>query len=454
MPAVFICLMYVGGFLFAAVSGWSFDRGYKFMASAMTGGAIVFPADNPQRFLSKFVACCASSAGVGLFGFTVAVLQNSLVGSIVSVLGLKPDDTDFKANLPNLCNIVRRLALLAFSMMVVNLIGACLFGLILSYLQGWEFLQGFKCIASVELGGGIQFRGMAVVSREGRLLYSIVGVWSLSAANLMIAIVGDVASLLLKRMTGLEHDGGSHSGARKKMAILVIIVLPATLFFCMMLVAVVMAPLTTWEFEGAFWAALPAVTGGAAALSSDKNPPLLPFGAFILVCAATAGFFLMTSVIGVGGALVAPIVEGSALKAYLGQRRTVRHSIVALLGISFFLIPMFVFLGSVLMGAIMSLSQGWPFLEGFWWCAAVQLGGGMALSSYQVHSFVGMLFGIVLVAWSIGISILSIGVSSCPIVEPLIEAFGLTVNTEELQQLNVLRSISSTLPRTSPPSTA
>merc|ERR1711976_151414 len=121
----------------------------------------------------------------------------------------------------------------------------------------------------------------------------------------------------------LEEGGADANKALLTLAFLVFLLLPVTLLLIMLGVAIVMSPLTTWDFEGAFWAALPAVSGGAAAMASPGNPPLTPFGTMILICAASAGFFILSAMLGVGGALVGPIVEGPVLGRFLGQKRTV-----------------------------------------------------------------------------------------------------------------------------------
>jgi hypothetical protein len=450
MPVVFISLMYLGGFIMSYMSEWPFERGFNFMASAITGGAIVFPADAPQRFLSKVFASAAASGGIGIFGFTVAVLSNSLAAPLATAIGLDVEDSEDEEARKSKAKIIGRLGGLAISVMAANLIGAAIFGSILSYMQGWDTWTGFKTMASVELGGGVQFYNMGVVTAEGRLLYLVVGIWSIGTANLMVAIAGGPGSKVVSEATGVKLD--SHSNAKEALymlAFLVFFLLPLTLLFVMLGVAIVMAPLTTWEFEGAFWAGLPAVSGGAAALSSTTNPALTRGGAAILICAASAGFFVLSLMIGVGGELLGPIVKGTILGPYLGQPCTVGHSIAALIAISGILIPTLVFFGSLFVGGLMALVQDWPFFEGFWWCVAVQLGGGMALSSKQVDSFAGMLFGTICVAWSIGVSILAIGVSGAPVVVPLMDAMGMTIDPEELKgisaSMDAVRNISSAI---------
>jgi hypothetical protein len=455
MPLVFYSCMAVGGWMMSYLADWKYERGFDFMASAITGGAIVFPADPPQRFLSKVFASSAASGGIGIFGFTVALLSNSLVDPLVKVLGLEVEASELQEaanvnlgtehasdSLRQIVKIIGKLGILATVFMVANITGAALFGSVLGYMQGWDTWTGFKTMASVELGGGVQFHGMGTVTAEGQLVYVTVGVWSIGMATLMVAIAGAPGSQIVGQALGIKFESASGSTPRSKawaasktLIFLVFIVLPCTLLLVMFAVACIMGPLTTWSFKGAFWAALPAVSGGAAALSSNTNPPLTAVGAIILICAASAGFFVLSLMIGLGGEMLSPIIMHPIFEPYLGRERSVGHSVLALVGISAVLIPTLVFCGSIFVGAFMALVQDWPFFEGFWWCVAVQLGGGMALSSETVNSFAGMLFGAICVAWSIGVSILAIGVSGAPVVVPLMDALGMTIDPEELQSI-------------------
>merc|ERR1712232_220414 len=84
-------------------------------------------------------------------------------------------------------------------------------------------------------------------------------------------------------------------------------------------------------------------------------------------------------------------------------------------------IPVLVMLFAVPLGGLLSFAEGWTFSDGFWWTIAVQLGGGMTLSDAQTRSLPGRLLGTLAAAWSIGIAIVSVGLSSAPVLEPLIE---------------------------------
>jgi len=428
MPIWFILLMYAGGYTMAYLQGWPFLRGYNFMASAITGGAIVFPADAPNRVSSKILATIAGSSGVGLFGFMVAVLSNSVAEPIVQVFGLKNEGD--KGH-----HVFGKLGGLAMIVVVMNLSMAICFGYMLTVAEpGIELIPAFKAIASVELGGGVVFADQAYpTTHDGRIWYCVIGVWSIGVASLMIAVVGGPGVSVVEDMTGVHlEEGEKPKSAAKKLAVLVILVIPLVLLGAMLLVASIMSQLTRWEFQGAFWAGLPATTGGACALASSTNPPLTGLGVVILICAASAGFFMISLAIGVGGELMSPIVN---MVPYLATKKTIPHALMSLFAIAYVMIPFCVMLFAVPVGGIVAYAEGWYFHQGFWWCVAVQLGGGMALTSVQIEHVSGMLIATVAVAWSIGISILSVGLSGAPVVEPLMDGMGMTVDADELAEI-------------------
>jgi len=410
------------------VQGWPFLRGYNFMASAITGGAIVFPADPPSRVSSKILATIAGASGVGLFGFMVAVLSNSVAEPIVQVFGLRREGDQGH-------HIFGKLGGLAVIVVSMNLCMALVFGYIFTLVEpGIGLIPAFKAMASVELGGGVVFADQGVpITPSGSLWFCVIGVWAIGVASLMIAVVGGPGVDIVEDASGVDlEDGEKPKSAAKKLAGLIIVALPVVLLGAMLLVACVMHPLTKWEFEGAFWAGLPATTGGACALASSTNPPLTGTGVVILICAASVGFFMISLAIGVGGELMSPIVN---MVPYLATKKTVPHALFSLFAIAYVMIPFCVMLFAVPVGGIVSQAEGWEFHQGFWWCVAVQLGGGMALTSVQIEHLSGMLIATVAVAWSIGISILSVGLSGAPVVEPLMDAMGMTVDADELTQI-------------------
>mmetsp|Transcript_54946 Transcript_54946/g.96360 ORF Transcript_54946/g.96360 Transcript_54946/m.96360 type:complete len:533 (+) Transcript_54946:42-1640(+) len=438
LPVVFISLMHIGGLIMCYFSKWTFERGHNLMASAMTGGAIILPAENPAGFNNKLALSCAACFGVGIFGFTVAAISNSLVAPVVHVLGIEVKDSEDEDDNGQSTGVIGRLGLLAFGIMVFNLICAVIFGTFISFMQGWSVFTGFKTMASLILGGGINFHNMGVVTREGRMLYTVVGVWSWSMSGLVVAVAGDPGHKIVMKLLGIKlDDRATPTQALYLLAFLVFIVMPMTILSVMMSVATIMKPLTPWSFRGAFWAALPAITGGAAALSDERNPPLTLLGALIIVCASSAGFFILSIMMGVGGELVGPLVEGPILGPYLGKPRTVGHSILALFGVSAVLIPILVFFASLFVGTMMASVMGWTSREGILWCVDVQLGGGMDLVTKKPTTEVGMLFGAIVTSWSLGIAIFAIGLSGSPVIVPLIDSLGMTVDPEELEVFSI-----------------
>jgi hypothetical protein len=431
MPITFMALLFMGGYLMSYLQGWEFVRGYNFMAGATTTGAIVMPADPPERQFSKFYASMAGSSGVAIFGFMVAVLMNSIVNPLIEVFGLRNHQG----------HVFARLGFLAFVIMVTNMMFAVVFGWIFTFMEpqvGFE--PAFKMMASVELGGGVVFNGQAApITPWGCTFYIIIGTWALGVSVLMIAIAGGPGMEIIEYETGLALDeGATAASAAKAVAFLTLVVLPVVLCLAMLMVATLMSLTTSWDFMDAFWKALPATTGGACALHVTGLPQLNLVGTLTLICAASTGFFIVCLFIGIGAKMFRPVIMSFP---FLREKEGVSHAIIALLVNSFIKIPLTVYTFAVPMGVILALTQGWEFQQGFWWCVAVQLGGGMALTSVQIHSWFGMVIATFAVAWSIGISIVSVGLGGSPAVEPLIEALGMTIDAEELKETMRIRPL-------------
>lgn len=441
VPIVFLALMHVGGFMMVYEAEWTFERGYNLMAAAMTGGAIILPADPPEEFAHKTLLSVAACFGVGIFGFTVAVLSNSLVGPLVHALGIEVTDSeDQDSHDESSRKVIYRLFLLAVGIMVFNIFAAAVFGLFMCYAQGWTFLVSFKTMASLVLGGGIPFHNMGEPTKEGRLLYTIVGICSWSMSGLVVAVAGDPGHKLVSKAIGIKLDeGATPTQALRMLLMLVFVVMPLSILCVMIAVATIMKVLSPWSFEGGFWTALPAISGGAANLTHVKNPPLNLFGAFIITCCGSGGWFVVSIMMGVGGEMVGPIVEGPILGPYLGTKRTVAHSCAALFAISAVAIPILVFLNSIFVGLSMSWVMDWEFVEGMLWCVDVQLGGGMDLVTKTPTTIVGGLFEATAVAWSLGIAIAAIGLSGSPVVEPLIDYLGMTIDPADLEAIEAAK---------------
>lgn len=457
MPLVYLAMMCVGGYTMSSLAGLSFTQGYNMMAPAFSGGAIALPAPIVHDTHSKLFAALMASFGVGMWGFMVAVLSHSVVAPLVCALGIEVSDDEVKREEDTWSTIFSRLGVLALSIVKINLLLAVVFGLVMSILQGWSFWTGFETMASVVLGGGIEFASMSVVT-HGKLIYTIVGVWSFGLSSLMVAVAGDPGHKLLCEAVEINpFEDDTPLKASRALMFIVFLVLPLTLLFLMLAVAAVMAPLSSFKFLNAFAAALPAISGGAAKLSHAEDPPLMITEATIFVCAASIGFFVLSAMMGVGGELIGPIMEGPIFGPLLGKKLTQGHALMALLVICGVLIPTVVACSALIVGTMLAYAMGWPLSEGFWWCVAAQLGGGVELSSKVPDSLVGMLLATMAVAWSIGISILAIGFSGAPVVEPLMNALNMTLDPEELDRLGISCKATrraSTSPPTSPKNSA
>merc|ERR1712113_1306023 len=69
----------------------------------------------------------------------------------------------------------------------------------------------------------------------------------------------------------------------------------------------------------------------------------------------------------------------------------------------------------------------------FWWTIAIQLGGGMTISNIMPkHTYMRFLASVV-AGWSMGLAIFSIGLSGAPAMEPLMEALGMKLELERVE---------------------
>jgi hypothetical protein len=225
----------------------------------------------------------------------------------------------------------------------------------------------------------------------------------------------------------MGFDTQDSKSALKQFAILCLIILPVTLCIICLFVAGTMAAFTAWNFQTTFWVAVPAVTGGAVTLLNNTNPKLDWGGALLMFYVSVVGFLVMNIAMGIGASLIGPTISKMP---FFGEKHTVPKSVLALFIICFIAIPACVFAFAFPVGFIISQLQGWPFSDGFWWCVAVQCGGGMALTGVMPENTVGRWIGMAAAAVSIGISIIAMGLSGAPALEPLMIAMGMDVRDE------------------------
>lgn len=235
---------------------------------------------------------------------------------------------------------------------------------------------------------------------------------------------------------GINMDDSK--AALKQFSILVGGMLPIILSVVCLFVAGTMASFTAWNFQVTFWVALPAVTGGAATLHANTNPKLDPWGALLMFYVSTVGFLAINITMGIGASLIGPTIS---TLPFFGEKNTVPKSVCALFIICFIAIPICVYLFAFPVGLLIAKLQGWPFADGFWWCVAVQCGGGMALTDVMPENTVGRWIGLMAAAWSIGISIIAMGLSGSPALEPLMIAMGMDVRDEVKPLLSKIEAL-------------
>eukprot|EP00747_Dinoflagellata_sp_TGD_P136351 gnl/TRDRNA2_/TRDRNA2_175542_c0_seq2.p1 gnl/TRDRNA2_/TRDRNA2_175542_c0~~gnl/TRDRNA2_/TRDRNA2_175542_c0_seq2.p1 ORF type:complete len:510 (-),score=61.22 gnl/TRDRNA2_/TRDRNA2_175542_c0_seq2:504-2033(-) len=421
LPAIFLGLMAGGGYIISSLHGWSFQQGHYFMASAITGGAIVFPGRELDSVALKVTATFVGAAGICLFAFMVATLSYSVTAPVVHALY---QDRIVHSS----ATAIGKLSAITTVTTAMNILLALAFGGFLAWMEGWTYFTGFKTMANVQLGGGVPFHGMGYPDTEaGITWYCIVGVWGISITAAMISIADGPATEVVAERLGLNlSDNPTFLQASARLALIILLILPMLLLVVMFFVAVTMHFATSWDLKGALWAALPATTGGTAAVSSYENPPLSAFGAVVLIGACGAGFFILSIAIAIGGGLMGPILQ----KCCLHKHRGVGAGIGLLCLLSIVVVPLLVLVFACPVGAVLSYVEGWAFEDGFWWCVAAQLGGGMPLTKETIHSYLGMWVGTCAAAWSIGIAILTVGVASAPVVEPVMVAMGMYLDSD------------------------
>lgn len=462
MPFVFISLIYISALLMQIIADWTHERSLRFMASAFTGGAIALPHEPPHRTLTKVIAAVLGAAGVGMFGFLVAVLLDSgIVDPFMHACHLKLGNKQNVSKWERAGHICLSFLKVAFFVVSLYFIAALVFAWIMRLSEGWGWFAAIKTIVSVELGGGVVYREMGTPHTEhGTLLFMIVSCWAIGTAALMIATAAEafsdqsrdfeehLESSIVKVTSRANLEASARDSRIKEygqkvglgeneyrilslFSVYVFGFLPVVLLLVMLFVASCMSTMTGWEWKNAFWTSLPAVTGGAAVLTPNTNPKLSYWGAFVMFFASSIGFLVLNLAMGIGAKFIGPFI---ASRPYLSEERGVRIAATALFIICWILIPILVFSLSLPLGILLALVEGWPFVDGFWWCVAVQCGGGMALTSATIEHETGMWVALVTVAWSIGISILSIGLSGATVVTPLMAAIGMNLK-EELMPL-------------------
>lgn len=401
LPCFFLIQMALGAIFMQCFLGGGFENAFSFMASAITGGAIALPATSPSSFPCRLVATVAGSVGVGMFGFVISVLGEAAT-PLINAVEAKVGKTMLKPLI--VCGIV----------VATQCVCALSFGGLLAVMEGMSYCDAMKTMISVQLGGGVSFYGAFDTpdSMRSKVFLSVIGVWGLTWQSVLIGLFDDTGSKIV-RMGPDEKLGLRYAVA--KYAIMIFLILPIVLFLLMGLLGIVMGLFTDWDFKGSFWAGLPGVTGGAAVVDSSSKPALTDSGIFILTCTATLGFFVLAFFISIGSNLSVPMMEAIGL----GQPRSVFQVALVLVLASCIGIPLLVMIFGLLLGWPLSLLEGWDFMDGCWLCVAVQLGGGMNLTTATTKTPGGRCLGTLCTAWSIGIATLSVGLSGAPALEPL-----------------------------------
>jgi len=139
----------------------------------------------------------------------------------------------------------------------------------------------------------------------------------------------------------------------------------------------------------------------------------------VFICASTVGFLILCVGTNIASEPLGPILAKCGFGEHLGERGGELRALRRFAATVLLVIPAVVYALAVPIGAVLASVEGWAFRDGFWWCVAAQLGGGMALSGATIATPGGRLTGTLAAAWSIGVAALSVGLSSAPAMEPL-----------------------------------
>eukprot|EP00928_Gymnodinium_smaydae_P011384 TRINITY_DN14208_c0_g3_i1.p1 TRINITY_DN14208_c0_g3~~TRINITY_DN14208_c0_g3_i1.p1 ORF type:complete len:463 (-),score=63.77 TRINITY_DN14208_c0_g3_i1:135-1523(-) len=408
MPGAFLIMSLVTAFIIAPVEGWSLLKAFGFAVSAATGGAIQLPGHSmaPISFISRFVAVMSGSACVGVFGFLVAAIGNLLPGS--TDMAAKHPDGQFLRSMIELLLIV----LCVFTIVAVGL------GAELQFIEQQSFWLCFNTVFSAELGGGIPVDVLKGATDVSKAAIIVVSLWSIGLTGIVISLISDV---FMSRFGSGEDQGGKDNAKSSRCRTLraiafVYTAVPLFIFFAMGLVATGgMVFFDDWLRM--FWQALPTVTGGAAVVyPSPAN--LSRIEQLLMVGMSTLGFVIVNMGIALASSATSLVLANLGVQGSGANLKTASKDLLLALVVR---IPIAVITCSVPLGFLLSVVEGWTFWEGLWWCVAAQLGGGMSLSNGTFRTVGGRAVGSLVAAWSVALTGFSVGLSSAPNVQPLID---------------------------------
>jgi len=197
-----------------------------------------------------------------------------------------------------------------------------------------------------------------------------------------------------------------------------ILFLPASLLLMMCVSGLILVSVLDLSWQACFWITLPSITGGAASVYSLPSDHHFDTGGVaMLIIVSSLSFAYLSICVGIGGLCVDPIVD--TLGFGKSENPTVLKGVWKLLLAITIVIPLAVCLVSLPIGGVLAAVEDWDFADGFWWCVAAQLGGGMSLSPGVIQTVGGRFLGVMVTANSIAFSVITIGFSGSPATEHL-----------------------------------
>jgi len=303
-----------------------------------------------------------------------------------------------------------------------------------------------QIICNVALGGGLADVVPAAYPLVRPFAFVAIGIVAYGMCSCLVAFLSGPLVDAFESISEFQPSKTVRT-ATLQYIVLSFVILPVVLILVMALDAsLVFLAGEPQLFGQAFWLALPVVSGGAVSVATEDmksgmgmanaDGTLGASDVVAILLGASVGFFLLSAAIGIGGTILGPVIDRMGLGE--SGSHTVRSSLCVLLMVCFFGIPALVAMFAVPVGGLLAVLEGWTFGESFWWCVAIQLGGGMSLSDAKVTDNKGRFLAVIMTGVSIGISTLSVSLSGSPAVEPLIEAIGLKLRDKDAEEFRQL----------------
>lgn len=317
--------------------------------------------------------------------------------------------------------LVHMMELLLIALCFFTIIAA-LFGLLLELTEGQSFRLCFNTVFSAELGGGIPVDLLQDKTVYGNVAIVLISIWGIGITGIMVSLTGDIFMSRFGSKVAQTEEEFAKSWRCPLLGAFALVYISVPLFILLAMALVGATGTLSVDDDPktkmllSFWRSLPTVTGGAAVV--EPAPSHLPFvQQLLMIGISTVGFVFVNMGISLGSSATTSVLARVGVPSSGTSLNSAARELLLALAVR---IPAAVVITSLPLGFLLTLTtDGWYFMEAFWWCVAAQLGGGMSLSGGSFQSFVGRAAGIVVAAWSVALTGFSVGLSSAPGVQPL-----------------------------------